>query len=60
VENVGVKLLLDQHLSRGLIARLDASFTGTTLVAVHGLETSDDNAVWEFASAGGFVIATKY
>ena len=55
-----MKLLLDQHLSRGLIARLDASFTGTTLVAVHGLETSDDNAVWEFASAGGFVIATKY
>ena len=55
-----MKLLLNRHLSRGLIALLDASFTGTTLVAVLRLETSDDNAVWEFASAGGFVIATKY
>jgi len=54
-----VKLLLDQHLSRKLVPHLESIFPGTTHVVLHGLERGDDDAVWEFARAGGFAILTK-
>jgi len=54
-----VKLLLDQHLSRKLVPQLESIFPGTTHVVFHGLDTRNDDAVWEFAKADGFVILTK-
>ena len=54
-----MKLLLDQHLSRALIPRLEPAFPGTSHVLLHGLENADDDAVWRFAKAGGYAIATK-
>ncbi|HMN42236.1 MAG TPA: DUF5615 family PIN-like protein [Phycisphaerales bacterium] len=54
-----MRLLLDQPLSRLLVPLLEPSFPGTTHVLLHNLDTSDDNAIWDFARAGGFAIATK-
>jgi predicted nuclease of predicted toxin-antitoxin system len=59
VENVGLKLLLDQHLSRKLIPHLEAMFPGSTHVVHHGLDRRDDDALWEFARDGGFAIVSK-
>lgn len=54
-----MKLLLDQHLSRSLVPRLEPIFPGTTHIALHGLDTSDDDAIWAFALDGGYTITTK-
>ncbi len=54
-----MKLLLDEHLSFKLVRPLGAVFPGSSHVNLHGLETRDDIAVWEFARAGGFAILTK-
>jgi predicted nuclease of predicted toxin-antitoxin system len=55
----GVKLLLDENLSRRLVPLLQADFPGTTQVALVGLERADDRAIREFAAKQGFVIVTK-
>lgn len=54
-----MKLVPDQHLSRKLVPMLDPAFPGTTHVVMHGLDTRGDDALWEFARAGGFAILTK-
>lgn len=54
-----MRLLLDQHLSRKLVATLQPAFHGSTHVILHGLEQRDDDAVWEFARNGNFMIVTK-
>lgn len=59
MENVRVKLLLDQHLSRKLVPMLEPMFPGTAHVVLHGLDHRSDDDVWEFARAGGFAIASK-
>jgi predicted nuclease of predicted toxin-antitoxin system len=59
VEDVGVKLLLDQPLSRRLVPLLQGAFPGTSHVVLHGLDRADDALVWEFALREGFTIVTK-
>ena len=59
MENVGVKLLLDQHLSRKLVPQLEPAFPGTAHVVASGLDKSDDDVVWAAAGEGGFAITTK-
>ena len=54
-----MKLLLDQHFSYKLVPLLESAFPGTVHVRSLGLDTRDDNAIWEFARAGGFAIVTK-
>lgn len=54
-----MRLLLDQHLSRSLVAPLQPAFPGTSHIALHALDQSDDAAIWDFALKGGFVITTK-
>lgn len=54
-----MKLLLDQNLSRNLVAPLEASFPGTTHVSLVGLATASDRQVWEHAREQGFAIASK-
>lgn len=54
-----MKLLLDENLSRRIVTALRAAFPETTQVALAGLETADDRAVWAFAKAGTYVIVTK-
>ena len=52
-------LLLDQNLSRRLIATLASQFPGTRHVQDFGLERADDGQVWEHAKASGLTIVTK-
>lgn len=54
-----MKLLLDQNLSRRLVALLEADYPGSTQVALAGLESATDLEIWHFAKNNGFVIVTK-
>ena len=54
-----MKLLLDQNVSRRLVAALCDLYPDSTHAAFCDLERSDDDRVWEFARAEGFTIVTK-
>jgi predicted nuclease of predicted toxin-antitoxin system len=54
-----VKLLLDENLSRRLVPFLQAAFPGSSQVALLGLESAPDRAVWDYAKANNFVIVTS-
>jgi predicted nuclease of predicted toxin-antitoxin system len=53
-----VKLLIDENLSRKLIARLSDRFPGSIHVTDVALVESPDAAVWEYAKVNGFTILT--
>jgi predicted nuclease of predicted toxin-antitoxin system len=53
-----VKLLIDENLSRKLVARLSDLFPDSTHVTEVALEESPDAAVWEHAKANEFAILT--
>jgi len=57
--NPAHKLLLDENLSRKLVAVIENRFAGSSHVATVNLLTDADQAVWEFAKAEGFCILTK-
>lgn len=52
-----MKLLLDQNLSRFLVAALSDLFPGSAHVT--GLETATDREVWRFAREHDYVIDSK-
>lgn len=59
VESGGVKLLLDENLSRRIVPLLLDDYPGTTQVALAGLECASDREIWDFAKSGEYVIVTK-
>ena len=54
-----MNLLFDANLSPSLVLRLADFYPGSLHVFDVGDLASDDLAIWNFAAAGGFVIATK-
>ena len=54
-----MKLLLDQNLSPRLVAALVDVYPDTSHVSLLGLHCADDDAVWSFARANGYIIVTK-
>lgn len=54
-----MKLLFDQNLSPFLASRLADIFPGSAHVQDVGLDRADDAAVWDYARANGFIIASK-
>lgn len=54
-----MKLLLDENLSRRIVARLATRFPGTTQVALIGLERATDLDLCIHAERHGFVLCTK-
>jgi predicted nuclease of predicted toxin-antitoxin system len=54
-----VKLLLDQNLSRFLIAGLDRYFVGSVHVGDIGLDRSTDREIWDWAGENDFTIVSK-
>ena len=54
-----MKLLLDQNLSRRLLADLETKSPGSSQVQLLGLDTANDADVWAFAKDNGFAIVTK-
>ena len=54
-----MKLLLDQNLSRRLLAELDMFFPGSTQAALCGLDKASDSVLWDFARENDFTVVTK-
>lgn len=54
-----MKLLFDQNLSPRLVQRLADAFPGSSHVALLGLDSAGDRAVWDFARNQGFIIVSK-
>ncbi len=54
-----MKLLLDENLSRDLVARLADEFPQSSHVVAAGLERSNDFDIWQFARSGGYTILSK-
>ena len=55
-----MKLLLDENLSRGLVAALQDLYPGTTHVEHVGLDGAADLAICDYAGEHGFVMVTKH
>ncbi len=53
-----MKLLIDENLSRKLVARLSDLFPGSSHVTFVGLQQQPDLAVWDFARQQGFTIVS--
>ncbi len=54
-----MKLLLDQNLSRKLVAEHQTPYTGSTHVFILGLQKAHDSDIWYYAKHHGFTLATK-
>lgn len=54
-----MRLLLDQNLSQRLLPRLDPCFPGSKHVKDFGLTGDDDERIWRFAAAEGFILVSK-
>jgi predicted nuclease of predicted toxin-antitoxin system len=54
-----MKLLLDQNLSYKLCSKLADLFPESDQIRRLGLERADDQAIWQYAKANGFVIVTQ-
>ncbi len=54
-----MKLLFDENLSPSLVRRVGAAYPGSAHVRAVGLRGQSDVAVWQYAQAQGFAIASK-
>ena len=54
-----MKLLLDENLSRRLVAFLQHDYPGSTQIVLLGMESASDKAVWQKAKEDGYVIVTR-
>jgi len=54
-----LKLLLDQNLSRKLMAPLENRFPGSAHVLPLGLAKSSDSDIWYYARLHGYTLITK-
>lgn len=58
-EGRGLKLLLDENLSRRILPALVLRFPGSSHVVAQGLSAAGDEEVWTWARTHDFVIVTK-
>ena len=54
-----MKLLFDENLSPRLPGLLQDAFPGSAHVREHGLDRSDDRAIFDFASRNDFTLVSK-
>nr|VFK26959.1 MAG: Predicted nuclease, contains PIN domain, potential toxin-antitoxin system component [Candidatus Kentron sp. MB]VFK31218.1 MAG: Predicted nuclease, contains PIN domain, potential toxin-antitoxin system component [Candidatus Kentron sp. MB]VFK75396.1 MAG: Predicted nuclease, contains PIN domain, potential toxin-antitoxin system component [Candidatus Kentron sp. MB] len=54
-----MKLLLDWNISRRIVSELQGVYPGSSQVALLGLASTSDSAIWRFARKNDFVIVTK-
>ena len=54
-----MRLLLDQNLSPRLLTALAGLYPGSSHVREVGLQTADDDTVWQYAAEHGFAIVSK-
>ena len=53
-----MKLLLDENLSRRIVSFLQQAFPGSTQVALLGLQSANDQDIWNRAKSDGYVVVT--
>ncbi len=56
---MSLKLLLDHNLSFRLLKQMEDLYPGSTNASREKLSRSDDQAVWEFAKRGNYLIVTQ-
>ena len=54
-----MKLLLDENLSRRMVSLIASHYSGSSQVALLGLEQASDTALWTYARQHDFIIVTK-
>jgi predicted nuclease of predicted toxin-antitoxin system len=54
-----MKLLLDENLSRRLVPFLQHDYPGSNQIALLGMASASDKAVWQLAKDDGYVIVTR-
>ncbi|QDU65027.1 DUF5615 family PIN-like protein [Engelhardtia mirabilis] len=54
-----MRLLLDQNLSHRMLSGLEQAFPGSKHVRDFGMESTDDEGIWELAKSEGFAIVSK-
>lgn len=54
-----MKLLLDENLSRRIIPAILSAYPESTQVALLGMETYSDAALWAFARDHDYILVTK-
>ena len=54
-----MKLLFDQNLSPKLVNRLADLFPGSSHVQTAGLDSADDDLIWDYARLNGFAVVSK-
>ena len=54
-----LKLLLDENLSRRMVALLETYFPESTHVCLVGLENAQDAEIWSYSGQHDFVIVTR-
>ena len=54
-----LKLLLDENLSRRMVALLESYFPESTHVCLVGLQNAQDAEIWSYAGQHDFVIVTR-
>ncbi len=54
-----MKLLLDENLSDRIIHRIIDLYPGSQHVKTLALANTDDEVIWDYAKANGFVIVSK-
>ncbi|MFZ1385891.1 MAG: DUF5615 family PIN-like protein [Thiolinea sp.] len=54
-----MKLLLDENLSRRIIASIEPSYKGSTQIALLGMDGASDREVWQFARDNNYILVTQ-
>lgn len=54
-----MKLLFDQNLSYRIVESMAAFYPNSTHVRLIGLETAEDEAIWNYARTNGYTIVSK-
>lgn len=55
----GVKLLLDENLSRRIVFAIASHYPGSSQVTLLKLEQASDFVIWDYARQNDFIIVTK-
>jgi predicted nuclease of predicted toxin-antitoxin system len=54
-----MKLLLDENLSRRIIPMIQDAYPESSQIALLGMESANDKAVWAYAQQQGFILVTQ-
>lgn len=54
-----MKLLLDENLSRRIVAQIEHAYPESTQVALLNMDSANDKELWEFARDNGYTLVTQ-